>query len=65
MPAVTAEDPLVAVIRWADVADRILRDHTQVNGRCPLCSAGGASSGKVLDHCNLWLAAREAKRNRG
>ncbi len=54
---------LVRLIRGAKTAERILREHAaDTSGHCPVCAAGGASSGHVVSPCSLWLAAADAKR---
>lgn len=54
---------LMRLIRRAGSAARILASHTpDSSGHCPVCAAGGASSGHVVSPCNLWLAADAARR---
>jgi hypothetical protein len=54
---------LVRLIRGAKTAERILRlHHPDSSGHCPVCPAGGASSGHVVSPCSLWLAAAAARR---
>ena len=54
---------LVRLIRGAKTAERILKQHAaDESGHCPVCAAGGASSGHVVSPCSLWLAADAARR---
>jgi hypothetical protein len=57
-----ADPTLVAWIRTHDDAARLLAEHTPDGaGRCPVCHADGASSGRVKAPCALLLAARAAQ----
>ena len=56
---------MAQVIAWAGVADLLLKAHTpDGSNRCRVCSTDGTGSAHVVWPCNLWLAAREAKRRK-
>jgi hypothetical protein len=62
----TVNQILVEMLR-ADRAmrEKFLKEHAaDSSGHCPLCPAGGSSSGRMLAPCNLLLAAEAAQRGK-
>lgn len=54
---------LVRFILRHDTTRKILAEHEPgVDGRCPKCPSGGASSGKVKSPCTLYSAAKAAEK---